>query len=172
MTMAPRGTLSLAVLAFVLAVAPAARGADEPRVIGWLEKVSIENTRLSIIAKVDTGADYSSLDARRIRSFQRDGEPWVAFTVVDDRGENVDLERQVFRYTTVRRAGTDEQRRPTVLLGLCVGAVYREVQVNLVDRSVLEHRMLIGRDFLQGRYVVDSARTYVTAPSCPQTKAR
>lgn len=172
MTMAARAILALAAAFAVLVAAPSARAAGELPTVGWLEKVSIENTRLSIVAKVDTGADYSSLDARAIRSFQRDGEPWVAFTVIDDKGDTQELERQVFRYTTIRRAGAGEQRRPTVILGVCVGAVYREVQVNLVDRSTLEHRMLIGRDFLQGRYVVDSARTYVTTPGCPQTRSR
>lgn len=172
MTMTPRAILALSAAFAVLVAAPSARAAGGLPTVGWLEKVSIENTRLSIVAKVDTGADYSSLDARAIRSFQRDGEDWVAFTAVDDRGESLELSRQVFRYATIDRAGGDKQRRPVVLLGICVGRVYREVQVNLIDRSTLEHRMLIGRDFLQGRYVVDSARTYVTTPGCPQTRSR
>jgi len=167
-----RASLALLASAFAVAGTSFAQGTNGPRTMGWLEKVAIENTDLSIVAKVDTGADYSSLDARNIFDFKRDGEPWVSFTIVDDKGERLGMERRVFRHTMIRRAGGDEQRRPTVILGLCVGAVYREVQVNLVDRRTLEYRMLIGRDFMQGRYVVDPARTYVTSPSCPQTKTR
>lgn len=171
-TTALRASLGFLVAACGVAATALAQGANGLRTMGWLEKVAIESTGLSIVAKVDTGADYSSLDARDIRGFSRDGEPWVSFTIVDDKGERLALERHVFRYTMIRRAGGDEQRRPTVILGLCVGAIYREVQVNLVDRSTLEYRMLIGRDFMQGRYVVDPARSYVTSPSCPQTKSR
>jgi len=167
-----RRGLTVLAIACVLAAAPMTRGADSPRMMGWLEKVRVENTGIEIVAKIDTGADYSSLDARSIRSVRRDGENWVSFTIMGDKGQTLELERRVYRYTTIRRAGGDEQKRPTVILGLCVGSVYREVQVNLVDRSTLEYRMLIGRDFLQGRYVVDSARTYVTTPECPETKTR
>jgi len=166
------GRRMIGMVAPVLAAALSAQAADGPRVLGWLEPVVIENTGLAVIAKVDTGADYSSLDARRIRAFERRGEPWVSFRVVTDDGRSLELERRIHRYTTIRRAGGDEQRRPTVILGLCLGTVYREVQVNLVDRSRLRYRMLIGRDFPQGRYVVDPARTYVTIPACAKTKAR
>lgn len=167
MTMRQHAMAAFLVLGIALAAAPRAHSADVLRTVGWLEKVKIENTRLAIVAKVDTGADYSSLDARHIRSLERDGEPWVSFTITDDKGDSLEIERHVFRFTTIRRAGAVEQKRPTVILGLCVGTVYREVQVNLVDRSALEYRMLIGRDFLQGHYVVDPARTYVTTPGCP-----
>lgn len=160
------------VVALALALALPARAADGPRVLGWLEPVAIEDTGLALVAKVDTGADYSSLDARRIREFERGSEPWVSFRIVTDDGRSLELERRVHRYTTIRRAGGDEQRRPTVILGLCLGAVYREVQVNLVDRSRLKYRMLIGRDFPQGLYLVDPARTYLTNPGCRGTKAR
>lgn len=165
-----RNLAGLAAACALVAALPA-RAADLP-MIGWLEKTAIEDTGLSIVAKVDTGADYSSLDARDIRRFKREGEPWVAFKIVDDKGDDLELERRVFRYTKIRRAGGDEQSRPTVILGLCVGAVYREVQVNLVNRSTLEYRMLIGRDFMQGRYVVDPARAYITSPTCPQSRSR
>jgi len=171
-TMTFRASLTFLASACAVAGASFAQGVDGPRTMGWLEKVAVEGTGLSIVAKIDTGADYSSLDARNIYDFKREGEPWVSFTIVDDKGERLGMERRVFRYTVIRRAGGDEQRRPTVILGLCVGEVYREVQVNLVDRSTLEYRMLVGRDFMQGRYVVDPARTYVTSPSCPQAKAK
>ncbi len=145
-----------------------AAAANELPAIGWIEPVQIENAGLTIDAKIDTGADYSSLDARNLRTFRRGGEEWVSFQTIGRDGKRVSLERSVYRYTTIRRAGGTEQKRATVLLGLCLGFVYRVVQVNLVDRRTLEYRMLIGRDFLQGRYLIDPARIHISVPSCPQ----
>jgi hypothetical protein len=161
-----RQALAPVAIAAALA-APLAAGEALPA-IGWIEPVQIENTSLTIDAKVDTGADFSSLDARGIRIFRRAGEEWVSFQTIGRDGKRVRLERSVYRYTTIKRAGGAEQKRATVLLGVCLGSVYRVVQVNLVDRGTLEYRMLVGRDFLQGRYLVDPARTFVTAPSCPE----
>jgi hypothetical protein len=155
-------------LALCSALCASAALAGELPAIGWVEPVRVENTGLLVEAKIDTGADYSSLDARDIRTFEKDGSEWVSFAAIGRGGKRVGLERKVYRYTTIRRAGGTEQRRPTVLLGLCLGTVYRVVQVNLVDRETLEYRMLVGRDFLQGRYLVDSARTQVTTPSCTE----
>jgi hypothetical protein len=38
--------------------------------------------------------------------------------------------------------------------------------VTLNDRTGLEHRVLLGRRLLEGRFVVDVARRFTTAPSC------
>jgi hypothetical protein len=156
-------------LALCAALSASAALAGELPTIGWVEPVRIEGTGLLVEAKIDTGADYSSLDARDIKAFEKDGSEWVSFAAVGRGGKRVTVERRIYRYATIDRAGGSKQRRPVVLLGLCLGSVYRVVQVNLVDRGTLEYRMLVGRDFLQGRYLVDSARTQVTTPSCSET---
>jgi hypothetical protein len=170
MTQAAR-RLGARALALCAALSASAAPAGELPAIGWIEPVRIE-TALLVDAKVDTGADYSSLDARDIKTFQKGEAEWVSFAAVGRSGKRTSFERRIYRYTTIRRAGGTEQKRPTVLLGLCLGTVYRVVQVNLVDRETLEYRMLVGRDFLQGRYLVDSSRTQVTTPSCTEGSKR
>ena len=54
-----------------------------------------------------------------------------------------------------------------VLLGICVGAYYREVEVNLVDRSKFKYPLLVGRSFLSGALIVDPSKTYAVEPNCP-----
>jgi hypothetical protein len=63
-------------------------------------------------------------------------------------------------------------RRPTVKLGVCLGPVYREVQVNLARRDGFKFNMLIGRSFMERRLTVDPARTYLTQPSCREIANR
>ena len=48
-------------------------------VIGFIETVRIAAAKLDVNAKIDSGARSSSLDARRIEPFMRDGAQWVRF---------------------------------------------------------------------------------------------
>jgi hypothetical protein len=53
-----------------------------------------------------------------------------------------------------------------IVLGVCLSNVYKEVEVNLVDRANFNYPMLVGRSFLAGSFVVDSGEKYLTTPKC------
>ncbi|MGH7256566.1 MAG: RimK/LysX family protein, partial [Nitrospirales bacterium] len=48
----------------------------------------------------------------------------------------------------------------------CLGPVYRETDVNLTDRSNFKYRLLLGRLYLSGHFLVDPASTYLLKPTC------
>jgi hypothetical protein len=156
-------TASLAAL--VLSVHAVGADAQTPRIIGWTEPVAIAGGTLTLTAKMDTGADGSSIDARAISVFKRDGERWVSFVVGDD-GNAVKLERKLLRMVRVRRMAGGWQRRPVVMLDVCLGDVRRTTPVNLADREEMRTPMLIGRSFLDGDFAVLSSRTHTTVPRC------
>ena len=58
------------------------------------------------------------------------------------------------------------------MMGVCVGNVYRETQVNLVDRKNFNYQMLIGRRFTGNSVVVDPGRTFIAKPHCDRGKSR
>lgn len=148
-----------------LLLAPAVVAA-EPAVAGWIEYVWLGPQRVVVQAKIDTGADVSSLHAANIRRLQRDGVEWVLFDLSDEDDRVFHFERQLVRNARVRSATGGRQQRPVVRIELCLGSTSALVEVNLVDRSAMSERMLIGRNFLRGRFLVDSARTHVTSPAC------
>jgi hypothetical protein len=140
--------------------------AQNKQVVGWLEKIRIYPNNLVIHAKLDTGAKNSSLSASHLTVFQRNGEQWVRFNVASRYGKTVTIERKVERTAKIKRHGAKPQTRFAVLLGICLGNVYREVEVNLVDRSSFIYQMLIGRSFLAGNFIVDPAAKYTSKPNC------
>lgn len=146
--------------------------AAEKQTVGWLERVTLESEGLVIAAKLDTGADTSSLHATGIRTFVRDGGDWVAFEVLGENGVKAGFERKVVRVARVRRASGGVQKRPTVVMGVCLGKVYRLTEVNLTDRSGFDYEMLLGRSFLAQHFAVDSALTYSVDPACAEARAR
>jgi hypothetical protein len=138
----------------------------ETRVAGWIERVRLGDEGVVLSAKLDTGALTSSLHAADVRWFTRDGEEWVAFEVTREDGRPVRLERKVVRVARIKRQGAESERRPTVMMGVCLGGVYRVTEVNLTDRTGFNYGFLVGRRFLAGYFVVDSSRTNTVAPDC------
>ncbi|MGY3870774.1 retropepsin-like aspartic peptidase RloA3 [Aeromonas crassostreae] len=144
--------------------------AASPTVYGWIEKGLIMPGAVAVKMKLDTGALTSSMDARDLHHFKRDGKPWVRFTLEltdadTDKVVRQTLERPVERSVAVRGAGGMEQR-PTVTLSVCVGdKVYKE-WFTLRDRSDMLYPVLLGRRLLAELGPVDSARTFTVQPSC------
>ena len=137
-------------------------------IIGWIEKVCICPGPCLIRAKLDTGAKNCSLNAQHITEFQRNGEPWVRFDITSKSGEKMTLERKVHRIASIKRHEAMVQRRFAIRLGICLGTVYKEVEVNLVDRSDFLYPLLIGRNFMSGDLIVDPSTKFTTQPSCKE----
>ena len=133
---------------------------------GWVERARIEPTGLTLLAKLDTGAEHSSLDARDLQHFQKHGADWVRFRVSRPDGTSLEFERPVIRIARIKRIGGASQQRPVVMLEICVGNVRREAEVYLVDRSGFDYPLLLGRSFLGGNLIVDAARREQLAPDC------
>lgn len=141
-------------------------GAQEKDIVGWLEKVRIFPTNLVVHGKLDTGADYSSLNAANLQEFEKDGVKWVRFDLANRYGERATIEREVMRTAMVKRHFGKPQKRLVIRLGICVGSRYMEADVNLVDRTNFENQMLIGRSFLAGNVIVDPSMTFTAEPEC------
>jgi len=159
----------LAFLAALLAFLPVPGPvAAERRTIGYLETVRIYPGELTLPAKIDSGAATSSIDVSKIEEFDVGGKPWVRFWLADGVGKGLVIERPLVRLANIRRSGTQMQTRYVINLGICLDGFYKEAQVNLNDRSGMNYRMLIGRRFLEDKFVIDTSAKHLTKPECPE----
>ena len=145
--------------------------AGELKIVGWIEKVRLYPGNFLVHAKLDSGAAYSSLDAHNLTEFQRDGRRWVRFDLTNRDGQEITMERPLLREATIKRHFLRSQKRPVVKLGVCLGNIYQETEVNLVDRSGFQYRMLIGRKFMEGAFAIDPAARYTVEPACQEPAA-
>ena len=165
--------LNLFTTVFVLALSSptvhtAATKNDKPT-IGWIEKVRIYPEGFVVDAKIDTGADHSSLNVSEISDFFRGEKRWIRFAINTGEGDKLYLEKPVIRYAKIKRKGAKSQRRPVVLIDICLGNIYEnDVPVNLADRAKFKFNMLIGRSFLKNTALVDSSMTFTIEPDCVQ----
>ena len=138
----------------------------EKQVAGWVERVSIFPGNLEIKAKLDTGARNSSLNANHIEEFERDGAKWVRFKLKNWKGRTLSMEARVIRMAIIKQIGTSSITRPVIRLGICLGKVYKEVEVNLEARGKFNYQMLIGRSYLRNSTLVDASATFKVKPDC------
>jgi hypothetical protein len=86
--------------------------------------------------------------------------------MIDRKGRKFNFEKKVLRHAKIKEHGSEPDIRPVIRLGICLGAVYEEVEVNLEDRSNFNCPLLIGRSFLEGSIIVDPSVSFTTKPKC------
>lgn len=165
--------MAAAILSAVMLLAPAhaAKTDDEsrgePAVLGYLEDVSVGSRGLAMKAKLDTGADTSSVHARDLELYKRSQKDnWVRFRLIGKDGRSIRYNQNVIRFVHIKTKKGGTIRRPVIHLPLCVGGVSGLAEINLADRGEFDYDVLIGREFLAHRILVDSGSTFVADQSC------
>lgn len=136
-----------------------------PTMAGWREPVTFVECGITIEAKLDTGADSSSVGVTELNRFKRGGKTWYRFTIRGDDGKTATVEQQTNRVARIKRAEVRDTRRPIVRLKICLAGHVAETDFTLTDRSERRSAVLIGRKFLASRVLVDSGRIHI-APKC------
>lgn len=135
-------------------------------IVGISEKLIILPGEISFKAKIDTGAENSSMHATDIEMFTLSDKKFVRFTTENLDGKSVTLELPLVRIARIKRHQQESQKRPIVNIGICMGSVYKIVEVSLTDRSRFEKRFLVGTSFLIDSFIVDVTKIYTKVSSC------
>ena len=134
---------------------------DDRMIVGWREWVQLPQTGRGFIrAKMDTGARTSALHAYDLRMEHADGADWALFHLLGRKGET----EQRFRVKAVRSIRSSNgmvEERPVVELDMTMGRHSWSVEVTLTDREQMAYRMLVGREALSGRILVDPSRSHI-----------
>jgi len=144
--------------------------AETPAVAGWLEHVAFPDQDLVMVAKLDTGADSSSLNVTGLERFKRQGKTWYRFTLHGEGGKTATVEQESDRIARIMRAEVEDTRRPIVRLKICLAGHVAETDFTLTDRSDRRAAVLIGRRFLAERVLVDSGRKHLFPKPCEAGK--
>ncbi len=126
-------------------------------IIGAVEDIKIEPPRVTLKARIDTGANTTSIDARNIIPFERDGKKWVKFSVYEGSIE-YKVERPVYDTVLIKRHGEKSQKRFVIKIRVSAGDITQLIPVTLTDRSRYEFPILIGRNFLKDYFIVDVSK--------------
>jgi len=132
---------------------------DERIIVGSSEWVAIPSMSIPAIkAKVDSGAKTSSLHASNIEQFTRNNEKWLSFEVLpiqNNRSTKVICEAKLVDRRYVKSSNGEKEKRPVVRVVMEVGGLAFEAEVTLTNRDTMGYRMLLGREAMHGRMLVD-----------------
>lgn len=156
------------ILLLLLSLVPArdASAARGKTTIGAVEEVKLLQWGITIPARLDTGAALSSLDVCEYEV----KDNYVIFTLPDRcGGHKTRLPLVDWRHVQTGAGGT---LRPVVELEICIGSKIVRPRVTLNDRSRLQFPFLVGRNVLEGNFVVDVSRSNTLSPVCEATQKR
>ncbi|WP_189465312.1 ATP-dependent zinc protease [Litchfieldella qijiaojingensis] len=136
-------------------------------VLGRSEWIGLPDVGTYLKARIDTGANTSSLSAKEITRFERDGENWVRFKLAlteDDVAVEQVLdqwiEAPVVRRVRITQAAGNHSR-PVVSLLMTLGPIREQVEFTLNDRTHLNYPVLLGRRFMMDIAIIDVAQRYI-----------
>jgi hypothetical protein len=142
---------------------------DEPTaapvtVIGWREWVALPELGVDAIkAKVDTGARSSSLHAWDAEVVAGPSGPLVRF-VLHPRQRDMSLTvvatADLVGWRAVRSSNGDVETRPVISTLVAIGEHQVPIELTLTRRDRMGFRMLLGRQALRGRFVIDPGQSF------------
>lgn len=133
-------------------------------IVGSEEWCSLPELKVPVIkCRVDSGARTSALHAFNINGFERDGQPWVRFEVhplQKDRKLSVPCEAPVHDQRSVKSSSGMAERRFVIRTRVHLGDHDWAIEVTLTNRDSMGYRMLLGREAMQDRVLVDPSSSF------------
>ena len=132
--------------------------------LGWREWVSLPELGVDDIkAKIDTGARTSALHAFHAKPFVKDGQQRIRFgvhPVQRHRHPDILCEAPLIGERIVISSNGQHELRFVITTKLRIGAYSWTIEMTLADRDQMGFRMLLGRQALAGRFLVDPGSSY------------
>ena len=114
----------------------------------------------AIRARIDSGARTSSIQATEIKLIKKNDEDWVHFVVYPlQRNSNVKVlcsSKLVDKRSIKGSFGISEERL-IIKESVTIGEDTFDIELSLANRNTMEFKMLLGREALSSRYLINPA---------------
>lgn len=139
--------------------------------LGWREWVALPQLGIPALkCKVDTGARSSALHAFSVEEFSRDGSLWVRFGIHPRQRNTKEViwcESPVSDVRQVTDSGGHTTERYFITSDLRIGNDCFPISMSLTNRDTMLFRMLLGREAMKGRYLVNPSASYCQGKKTP-----
>ncbi|MFQ4135624.1 ATP-dependent zinc protease [Nodosilinea sp. PGN35] len=140
-------------------------GAATAAIIGWREWVALPTLGVAAVkAKIDTGARSSTLHAFSVERFEQAGRAMVRFQahpIQRNDDYTVTAEAALLEERMVRNSGGQAEMRPVIETLVQLGSAVWAIELTLTNRDEMGFRMLLGRQAVRRRYLVDPGRSFL-----------
>ncbi|WP_438967095.1 30S ribosomal protein S6--L-glutamate ligase [Flavobacterium sp.] len=118
----------------------------------------------TIKARVDSGAKTSALHAINIKTFTKDHQEWVKFDInpiQNNAKALIHCEAQLVDQRIVKSSSGFREKRYVIQTSVSLGDKTWDIEVTLTNRDSMGYRMLLGREAMSGRVMVDPEQRFV-----------
>lgn len=130
--------------------------------LGSEEWCSLPDLRIPAIKmRIDSGAKTSAIHALNIEEFRKGNERWVKydiFPIQDNRYVRVTCESKVTSEREIKSSMGFSERRYVIQTVINVGGESWEIELSLANRDSMGFRMLLGREAMINRIIIDPAK--------------
>ena len=134
-------------------------------IVGSEEWCSFSTLNIPAIkARVDSGAKTSALHAINIVPFEKEGEKWVKFDVnpLQNNGKTViHCESKVIDKRIVKSSSGSRESRYVIQTEISIADTNWVIELTLTNRDSMGYRMLLGREAMGGRVLVDPEKHFL-----------
>ena len=125
--------------------------------IGWKEDVGLPEIGIGkLIAKIDTGAKSAALHAENISIVGRR----VGFTM-ELGGKRRNCLARLSELKRVKSSNGQSELRPLIETEIEIGLHRFNIIISLTDRTDMGVPMLLGREAIKGRFLVNPAKRFI-----------
>lgn len=132
---------------------------DQKLIIGWSEWCSLPELKIPVIkAKIDTGAKTSAIHAFNLQPMMYQGKYFVNFDIHPLQGNStitIPCKAMVVDIRVVMSSNGHKEHRYVITTPLILGQRTWEIELTLSNRDPLKFRMLLGREALSNRIMID-----------------
>jgi len=134
-------------------------------IVGSTEWCALPQLDIAAVkARVDSGAKTSSIHAFNIEPFTRETEQWVRFDLhpmQNSRRATIRCEAPVIGRRTIRSSNGISEKRFVIKTSLNLNGETWDIELTLTNRDAMGFRMLLGREAMSGRILVDSEQEFL-----------
>ena len=125
---------------------------QEKRIIGRVEMVDLPELGLyHVPAKVDTGAETSVLHCDHYEIFAKDGRRYIRCSI----DGLPDFTFLIHRERVIKSSFGQAETRHIFITKIKLFDTLFDIKLSVRDRSNMSYPMLLGRNFISGKFLVD-----------------
>jgi len=168
------------ILVVPIALLPSALSAEQPnqaestkKLIGWTERISISDSKLVLYGQMEPARQSTTLHLPP-GSIEpgKSSQDRVSFKLSDRFGASHTFSLPIVRRTRLRSPSGQSRQVYVVTLSFCIAGRYIEEEVILSERSNINNEMFVGRQTLEGLFIVDPSQQFTSDPACSVSPSR
>ena len=129
------------------------------KLIGSEEWCTFKQLKIPAIrARVDSGAKTSSIQATDIKLIKKNDEEWVSFSVYPLQKNSkikVNCSAKLVGKRSIKGSFGISEERLIITTPLTIGEDTFDIELSLANRNTMAFRMLLGREAMKNRFVIN-----------------